>query len=41
MNIPDFISPVVGYRAWRWDNSGLQSINRERWIPGQYAAASE
>src|ERR1700739_3684165 len=39
MNIPDFVSPVVGYRAWRWDNSGLQSINRERWIPGEYIAA--
>jgi hypothetical protein len=39
MNILDVVSPVVGYRTWRWDNFGLQSINRERWIPGQYIAA--
>jgi hypothetical protein len=39
MNILDLVSPVVGYRMWRWDNFGLQSINGERWIPGQCIAA--
>jgi hypothetical protein len=32
---PDYISPVVGYRAWRWDAAGLKSLNGEPWLPGR------
>jgi hypothetical protein len=39
MKIPDFILPVVGYRAWRWDASGLKSLNGEPWLPGRPLAA--
>ena len=39
MNIPDYISPVVGYRAWRWDAAGLKSLNGEPWLPGRPLAA--
>lgn len=33
MNIPDYISPVIGYRVWRWNKTGLQSLNGEPWLP--------
>jgi hypothetical protein len=33
MNIPDYISPVVAYRVWRWNETGLQSLNGEQWLP--------
>jgi hypothetical protein len=29
----------VGYRVWRWDATGLRSLNGVRWIPGQPLAA--
>src|SRR6201987_2616048 len=35
MKIPDYISPVVGHRVWRWDETGLKSLNGEPWFPGQ------
>lgn len=35
MMIPDYISPVVGYRVWQWDNVGLKSLNGEKWLAGQ------
>jgi hypothetical protein len=35
MNIPDYISPIVGYRTWQWDSVGLKSLNDVRWFPGQ------
>ena len=35
MNIPDYISPVVGYRVWRWDAAVLKSLNGEPWLPGR------
>ncbi|HEY4934494.1 MAG TPA: hypothetical protein VII23_23250 [Terriglobales bacterium] len=35
MNIPDYISPIVGYRTWQWDSLGLKSLNNEQWLPGQ------
>jgi hypothetical protein len=35
MNIPDYISPIVGYRTWQWDSLGLKSLNDEPWFPGQ------
>ena len=39
MNIPDYISPVVAYRVWRWKETGLQSLNGEQWRPGQHLEA--
>ena len=33
MNIPDYISPVVAYRVWRWSETGLCSLNGEQWLP--------
>ena len=39
MNIPDYISPVVGYRVWRWNATGLRSLNGEPWLPGRPLAA--
>ena len=39
MNIPDYISPVVGYRVWRWNAAGLKSLNGEPWLPGRPLAA--
>jgi hypothetical protein len=39
MSIPDLISPIVGYRIWTWDTTGLKSLCAERWHPGQALAA--
>jgi preprotein translocase subunit YajC len=39
MTIPDYISPVVAYRVWRWDDTGLKSLNGEQWFPGQQLEA--
>jgi hypothetical protein len=39
MNVPDYISPVVAYRVWRWKETGLQSLNGELWLPGQHLEA--
>jgi preprotein translocase subunit YajC len=39
MKIPDYISPVVGHRVWRWNEAGLKSLNGETWLPGQYLEA--
>jgi hypothetical protein len=39
MNIPDYISPVIGYRVWRWNATGLNSLNGEPWLPGRRLAA--
>lgn len=35
MTIPDYISPIVGYRVWQWDAAGLKSLNGELWVPVQ------
>jgi hypothetical protein len=35
VKIPDYISPIAGYRAWRWDAAGLRSLNGEPWFPGR------
>ncbi len=35
MTIPDYISPIVGYRVWQWDAAGLKSLNGKLWVPGQ------
>jgi hypothetical protein len=37
--IPDYISPIVGYRVWTWDTAGLKSLCGERWHPSQSLAA--
>ena len=39
MSIPDYISPIVGYRVWTWDTTGLKSLCGERWHPSQSLAA--
>jgi hypothetical protein len=33
VKIPDFVSPIIGYRVWGWDAVGLTSLNGERWTP--------
>jgi hypothetical protein len=37
--IPDYISPIVAYRVWDWDATGLKSLNGERWFPGRALTA--
>jgi hypothetical protein len=37
--IPDYISPIVAYRVWHWDATGLTSFNGERWLPGKALTA--
>lgn len=39
MNIPDYISPILGYRVWQWDDAGLRSVNGEPWVAGKPTAA--
>jgi hypothetical protein len=39
VNIPDYISPVIGYRVWQWNTTGLKSLNGEPWLPGRPLAA--
>jgi len=39
MSIPDYISPIVGYRVWTWGTTGLKSLCGERWKPSQSLAA--
>lgn len=33
--VPDYLSPVVGYRAWEWNSMGLFSICNIPWEPGE------
>jgi hypothetical protein len=33
--IPDYLSPITGYRVWQWDRAGLRSLNGETWRPGE------
>ncbi len=33
--IPDVVEPLVGYRAWQWDDRGLKSDRGTRWTPGE------
>ena len=40
MNIPDYISPIVGHRVWQWFDDGLRSLNGEPWAPGKPLEAS-
>jgi hypothetical protein len=39
VSIPDYISPVVGWRVWRWEAAGLTSLNGKPWHPGRSLAA--
>jgi hypothetical protein len=39
VKIPDFVSPIIGHRVWRWDAAGLSSLNGKRWSPRQPLAA--
>lgn len=39
MSSPGLISPILGYRVWTWDDTGLKSFCGERWHPGQAFAA--
>lgn len=39
MTVPDYISPVVGYRVWQWDAAGLKSLNGELWLASQPLSA--
>jgi len=39
VKIPDYISPVVAHRVWRWDETGLKSLNGEPWLPGRHLEA--
>lgn len=39
MTAPDYISPVVGYRVWQWDATGLKSLNGINWHPGKAMTA--
>jgi preprotein translocase subunit YajC len=39
MTAPDYVFPVVGYRVWQWDATGLKSLNGIRWHPGSAFAA--
>src|SRR5208283_4983697 len=38
-SLPDYISPIVGYRVWTWGTLGLKSLCGERWKPSQSLAA--
>ncbi|HXY48704.1 MAG TPA: hypothetical protein VEI01_04570 [Terriglobales bacterium] len=33
--VPDYVVPIVAYRAWQLDGSHLRSLNGESWYPGQ------
>jgi len=35
MRALDYVSPVVGYRVWQWDATGLKSLNGIEWHPGE------
>jgi preprotein translocase subunit YajC len=39
VTVPDYISPVVGYRVWQWDAAGLKSLNGELWLARQPLSA--
>ena len=39
MTIPDYISPIVGYRVWTWNTLGLKSLCGQTWRPSQTLAA--
>lgn len=38
-DIPDYVSPIVGYRVWDWGATGLRSLNGEAWVPDRALTA--
>jgi hypothetical protein len=38
-DIPDYVSPIVGYRVWAWGAIGLSSLNGDAWHPGRALTA--
>ena len=36
MTVPDYLSPIIGYRVWRWNAAGLKSLKRAM-VSGQAA----
>jgi len=40
MKIPDYISPIIGYRAWQFDGNNLRSLNGQPWSPGKALVGS-
>jgi hypothetical protein len=40
VKIPDYISPIIGYRVWKWEPAGLKSLNGEPWLPQRRLAAT-
>jgi len=39
VSVPDYISPVIGWRVWRWEAARLTSLNGKPWHPGRSLAA--
>ncbi len=39
MSVPDYISPIVGYRVWTLSTMGLKSLCGEQWHPSKSLAA--
>jgi preprotein translocase subunit YajC len=39
VTVPDYISPLVGYRVWQWDATDLRSLNGEKWVAHQPLSA--
>src|ERR1019366_8784923 len=39
MTVPDYLSPIIGYRVWRWNAAGLRSLNGKPWSPCKPLAA--
>src|SRR5215467_1678244 len=33
MNVPDYVSPIVAARLWRWDGARIISLNGASWAP--------
>ena len=31
--MPDYIEPIVAYRAWHWNENGITSLNNVPWTP--------
>jgi hypothetical protein len=40
MTVPDYISPVVGYRVRQWDATGLRSLNTVAGLGYSFASGS-
>jgi hypothetical protein len=38
-NVLHYVSEIVAYRVWGWQNGNLGSLNGERWLPNQRMSA--